>query len=73
MFRIKCDLQIRGDEWGVSLGAGRIVSSLTEDLGDGKTLEALIEEGCINDGHFEPFDASPAAQSFTGLPADEEL
>ncbi len=51
-YRIKCDLQIRGNDWGVSLGAGRIVG-IDEDLGDGQTLLSLVDNGSIASDHYE--------------------
>jgi hypothetical protein len=60
MFRIKCDLQIRGNDWGVSIGAGRIVGA-DEDLGDGKTLSELVADGCVADDHYEAVEPPAAA------------
>ena len=63
-YRIKCELNIRGNDWGVSLGAGRIVAA-DEDLGDGQTLASLTENGSIGPDHYEalepPVDAAPNA------------
>lgn len=67
MYRIKCDLQIRGNDWGVSLGAGKVVG-LNENLGDGQTLASLIENGSITPDYFE--DLQPVAAP--ALPDVEE-
>lgn len=51
-FRIKCVLQVRGDDWGVSTGPREVQPH--EDLGDGKTIEDLIEYGCVVHGqHYD--------------------
>ena len=56
---IKCPLQVRGDDWGVSLGPGRVVE-MDEDLGDGKSLEFLVSEGCVVEGqHFAQVEDEP--------------
>lgn len=60
MYRIKCDLQIRGNDWGVSIGAGRVVRA-DEDLGDGQTLSSLVENGSIGPDHYEAVEPPVAA------------
>lgn len=66
-YRIKCDVQVRGNDWGVSLGAGKLVS-MNQDLGDGKTLADLIADGSVHEGLYERVDDEPAPPAFT----DEE-
>lgn len=60
MFRFKVHLQVRGQDWGVSIGAGKVVG-MTDNLGDGKTLKFLIENGCVNPDHYEEIEPSEPA------------
>jgi hypothetical protein len=59
MFKFKVDLQVRGQEWGVSIGKGKVVG-MDDNLGDGKTLRFLIDNGCVNPDHYEEIDPEPA-------------
>jgi len=67
MFKFKVDLQVRGQDWGVSIGAGKVVG-MDDNLGDGKTLKFLIENGCVDEGHYE--EIGPTEPAFVP-PQDE--
>jgi len=60
MFKFKVDLQVRGQDWGVSIGAGKVVG-MDENLGDGKTLRFLIDSGCVNPDHYEAIEPNVLA------------
>jgi hypothetical protein len=70
MFKFKVDLQVRGDEWGVSIGAGKVVG-MNDNLGDNKTLRFLIDNGCVNPDHYEEIIES-AVHAWTPPQDDDE-